>query len=178
MWKSYPSGSGDVQVFHHLFERGSLLRLFLIMQSDFFAKFAGIVRGRHLSLFFSMECYATHYAGALCLRHHAGSAAGEWRVDGLCYWDLPKCPHLILSCNVLIDWPLNYTVFSTRKPKKIQCRECNESLDVIQGKIETFCPRCIIQRDIADCMLCIVCIDENKGEIRGWRLLQLLQLLG
>lgn len=46
---SYPGRPCDVQVLHHFFERSSLLCLFLVMQRDFFAKFARIVRGRHLS---------------------------------------------------------------------------------------------------------------------------------
>lgn len=70
---AYPRGSGDVQVLHHFFEGGCLFRLFLIMQSDFFAKFARIIRGRHLSLFFSMECYATHGARASWCRHDVHS---------------------------------------------------------------------------------------------------------
>ena len=46
---SHPGSSGDVQLLHDFLERRGLLRLFLVMQSDFFAKFARIVRGRHLS---------------------------------------------------------------------------------------------------------------------------------
>ena len=40
---SYPGGSGDVQVLHHLLEGGGLLRLFLVVQRDFFAEFARVV---------------------------------------------------------------------------------------------------------------------------------------
>lgn len=100
VWRSYPRGSGDVQVLHHFFKRGRLLRLFLIMQSDFFAKFARIIRGRHFSLFFSMECYAPLRTRAPWCRHYVRTTSlltQGWRLSFcfIFYCIIPPPPNKI-----------------------------------------------------------------------------------